>query len=129
METVETHRLNERFFFASKPSWEAMNCVFYDYDKGTNSASQILYHWFTAIYNPLTGGMGYAIVYKTNATLVMLGPDGKIIEIWDIFGMFPESFNWQDLSYEGSDVLQVECSLRYDYAIMQADSGNGGIPS
>jgi len=128
LEPIEMHRLNEKFYFASKPSWEAISCLFYDYDKGTNSASQILYHWFTAIYNPLTGGQGYAIVYKTNATLVMLGPDGKIIEIWDLFGSFPENINWQDLSYEGTEALQVEMTLRFDYAVLQADSGQGGIP-
>ena len=126
---VELHRLNERFWFASKPSWETMSCVFYDYDKGKNSATQVLYSWSTSIYNPLTGGQGYAIVYKTNATLVMLGPDGKIIEVWDLFGAFPESINWQDLSYEGTDAQQVEAVIRYDYAMLQVDSGNGGIPT
>lgn len=128
VEPIEMSRLNEKFYFASKPTWEPISCLFYDYDKGTNSAAQILYHWFTAIYNPLTGGQGYAIVYKTNATLVMLGPDGKIIEIWDLFGAFPESINWQDLSYEGTEALQVETSIRFDYGVLQADSGNGGIP-
>ena len=127
-EAQEIHRLNERFYFASKPNWEPIECVFYDYDKGTDSSTQVLYHWFTAIYNPLTGGQGYAIVYKTNATLVVLGPDGKIIEIWDLFGAFPESINWNDLSYEATDPMQVNMSLRYDYAVLQADSGQGGIP-
>ena len=128
VDPIEVHRLNERFYFASKPQWESISCVFYDYDKGTNSATQILYHWFTSIYNPLTGGQGYAIVYKTNATLIILGADGKVIEIWDIFAAFPESINFQDLSYEATEALQVEMTLRYDYAILQADSGQGGIP-
>lgn len=127
-EAQEIHRLNERFYFAAKPAWEPVSCIFYDYDKGGDSASQILYHWFTAIYNPLTGGQGYAIVYKTNATLVILGPDGKIIEIWDLFGAFPESINWNDLNYEASEPMQVETSIRFDYAVLQADSGQGGIP-
>lgn len=127
-EEQEIHRLNERFYFAGKPTWEAIECTFYDYDKGGNSAAQILYHWFTAIYNPLTGGQGYAIVYKTNATLVVLGPDGKIIEIWDLFGMFPTTVNFNELSYEGSEAMQVNATFRYDYAVLQADSGSGGIP-
>lgn len=127
-EAQEVHRLNERFYFASKPTWEPISCEFYDYDKGGDSAAQIMYHWFTAIYNPLTGGQGYAIVYKTNATLVVLGPDGKIIEIWDLFGAFPESVNWQELSYEATEPMRVETSIRYDYAVLQADSGSGGIP-
>lgn len=129
LDPVELHRLNERFWFASKPNYEPLSCVFYDYDKGKNSSSQILYSWFTAVYNPITGGQGYAIVYKTNATLVMLGPDGKIIEVWDLFGCFPESINWQDLSYEGSDAQQVEATIRYDYAVLQTDTGTGGIPT
>jgi hypothetical protein len=125
---IELHRLNERFYFASKPTWEPITCIFYDYDKGKSAASQILYSWFTAIYNPLTGGQGYAIVYKTNATLVMLGPDGKIIEVWDLFGAFPESVNWNDLTYEGTEAQQVEAVIRFDYAVLQADTSQGGIP-
>jgi hypothetical protein len=126
---IEINRLNERFYFASKPEWEAMSCSFYDFDKGSESATQVMNSWSSSIYNPLTGGQGYAIVYKTNATLVMLGPDGKIIEIWDLFGMFPESINHGELSYDGADVVMVECSFRFDYAILQSDSGSGGIPS
>ena len=129
LDPTEIHRLNERFWFAGKPSWETISCTFYDYDKGKNSAGQVLYSWFTAIYNPLTGGQGYAVVYKANATLVMLGPDGKIIEIWDLFGCFPEQISWQDLSYDGSDAQQVEMTLRYDYAVLQSDTGTGGIPT
>lgn len=125
---IEMHRLNERFWFASKPNWEPITCMFYDYDKGVKSATQIMYSWFTAIYNPLTGGQGYAVVYKTNATLVMLGPDGKIIEVWDLFGAFPESVNWNDLTYEGTEAQQVEATVRYDYAVLQADQSAGGIP-
>lgn len=129
LEPIDLHRLNERFYFASKPSWDPISCMFYDYDKGRDSATQIIYDWFTSIYNPLTGGQGYAVVYKTNATLVLLGPDGKIIEIWDLFGSFPESVAFQDLSYEGTDPAQVEMSLRFDYAVLQGDTGSGGIPS
>ena len=129
VEPIEISRLNEKFKFAGTPSWEDIGCTFYDYDKGKDSATQILYKWFTSIYNPLTGGQGYAIVYKTNASLALLGPDGKIIEIWDLFGCFPSSYNFQELSYEGADAVQVDISLKYDYAVLQADSGNGGIPS
>jgi hypothetical protein len=129
VEPIEIHRLNERFWFASKPSWESITCTFYDFDKGKNSAAQVLYSWFTSIYNPLTGGQGYAIVYKTNATLVLLGPDGKIIEVWDLFGSFPESVAFQDLSYDSTDPTQVEMTLKFDYAVLQSDTGNGGIPT
>ena len=129
VDPIEVNRLNERFWFAGKPNWETLTTVFYDFDKGGSSAGQILYSWLTAIYNPLTGGQGYAITYKTNATLVMLGPDGKIIEVWDLFGCFPENITWQDLTYEGSDAQQVEATMRYDYAVLQTDTGPGGIPT
>ncbi len=128
-EDFTVNRLNEQFHFAGRPSWDPISCSFYDYDKGKSSAAQILYAWFTSIYNPLTGGQGYAVTYKTNATLVLLGPDGTIIEVWDLFGAFPESVNWNDLNYGGSEGAQVDMSLRFDYAVMQIDSGTGGIPS
>lgn len=121
-------RLNEKFHFAGSPTWDPISCSFYDYDKGKMSAGQVIYQWATMIYNPLTGGQGYAIHYKVNGTLVLLGPAGAIIEIWDIFGAFPENVSWQDLSYEGSDGAMVEFSLRFDYAISQIDSSDGSIP-
>lgn len=128
-EPYTVSRLNEQFHFAGRPTWETVSTVFYDYDKGKNSAAQILYAWSTSIYNPLTGGQGYAVTYKTNATLVMLGPDGTIIEVWDLFGAWPESVNFGDLSYEGSDGQQVEATIKFDYAVMQVDNGDGGIPT
>jgi len=116
-------RLNEQFKFAANPTWEDITCTFYDFDRGANSASQILWKWARAIYDPVTGAMGAAIQYKTNATLVILSPDGSIAETWDLFGCFPSSLSFNEVTYGGADALQVEMTLSFDYAILQEISG------
>lgn len=132
-------RLNEQWKFAQNPTWENISVAFYDYDKGQFSASQLLWRWSQTIYDVLNGTMGYAAMYKTDASLILLGPGQTvstgqkdattsidIIEAWDIFGCFPATLTMGDLSYESQDVLQVSVDLAYDYANLHTASDFGG---
>ena len=69
------------------------------------------------------------VVETPDALLISRIDDGKIIEVWDLFGCFPESVDWQELSYDGADAAQVAVTLRFDYAVLQTDTGVGGIPA
>lgn len=126
--STTVQRMNEQFHFAGNPTWEPIACVFYDFDKGTYSASQILWKWARTVYDPVTGAMGFASQYKTNATLVILSPDGSIAETWDLFGCYPDSVSFNDVTYGGNEGLQVNLSLRFDYAIMQEVDHDGNVP-
>ncbi len=118
-------RLNEQFKFAGNPTWEAIACVFYDYDKGSQSSAQIMWQWARTVYDPVTGAMGFARSYKTNATLVILSPDGSIAETWDLFGCYPDTVTFNEVNYGGNEALQVNMSLNFDYAIMQEVTHSG----
>lgn len=121
-------RLNEQFKFAQNPTWAEISCTFYDYDTGAESSTQILWRWARSIYDPVTGAMGFATQYKTNATLVILSPDGSIAETWDLFGAFPSEVNFNEVTYGGYEALQVSMTLSFDYAILQEDTSQGNIP-
>lgn len=121
-------RMNEEFKFAGRPTWTEISCVFYDFDKGQDSSAQILWKWARSVYDPVTGAMGFATQYKTNATLVILSPDGSIAETWDLFGAYPDAVTFGEVTYGGNDALQVTMTLNYDYAIMQEVSHSGNIP-
>jgi len=123
------NRLNEQFKFAANPTWDQIACVFYDYDKGKDSSAQILWNWARSVYDPVTGAMGFAVQYKTNATLVILSPDGSIAETWDLFGCYPDNVTYNEVTYGGYEALQANMTLNFDYAILQEDTTQGNIPS
>jgi hypothetical protein len=132
-------RLNEKWKFASNPTWSTISVAFYDFDLGQHSATQILWRWCQTIYDVLNGTMGYAAMYKVDASLILLGPGQSvvsghtgastnidIIEAWDLFGCYPDSLTTGTLSYDSADVLQTSVELNFDYANLHtaADMGN-----
>lgn len=123
------NRLNEQFKFATNPTWDDITLNFYDFDKGSKSAAQILWKWARMVYDPVTGAMGFAGQYKTNATLVILSPDGSITETWDLFGCYPSHVSFNEVNYGSYDALQVNVTLTFDYAILQEDSTEGNSPA
>lgn len=123
---TELHRQNERFYVAGKPTWNELSIEFYDFINGPKSASNILWHWASSVYNPVTGAMGYKMNYTTTATLSLLDPEGKVVETWGLFYLWPASVNWNELSAESSDVMNVSVTFRYDYAILGADVSDPG---
>lgn len=132
-------RLNEQWKFAQNPTWEPITVTYYDYDKGKFSATQILWRWTQTIYDVLNGTMGYAAMYKTDASLILLGPGQTvstsqkdattsidIIEAWDLFGCWPGNFTPGTLGYESMDFLQVSIEINFDYANLHTASDYGG---
>jgi hypothetical protein len=139
MNMSEVARLNEKWKFASNPTWEPITVTFYDFDSGQGSASQIMWRWMQTIYDVLNGTMGYAATYKVDASLILLGPGQtstakasttniEIIEAWDLFGCFPNNMSTGELNYESTDALRVTCEFQFDYANLhtQADTGGQG---
>lgn len=134
----ELSRLNEKWKYAQNPTWEPMSVVFYDFDSGKSSATQIIWRWMRTIYDVLNGTMGYAASYKVDASLIILGPGQtsssangaktniEIIEAWDIFGMYPNQMNPGELSYENTDALKCSVEFNFDYANLHTSSDTGG---
>jgi len=118
-DTVEEARLNEKWKFAGKPTWNTLSYNFYDFiaPTGGQSSFTIMNGWWRTIYEPTTGQMGYAIEYKTHGTVAMLDPKGNVVQTWHIFYAYPSDINYGDISYEDSGIAEVMVVLTYDYAI------------
>ena len=114
---IETHRLNERFYTLGKPTYEAIDMVFYDFIQGEKSASSILYKWAESVYNPLTGQMFFKSEYSTSAILALLDPSGAVIEQWHLFYVQPTSVSWGELAAEDDGLIEVSANFRFDWAI------------
>lgn len=120
-EQTEHQRLNERFYTAGKPEWSDLSVEFYDFIQGEQSVSHILYQWANQIYNPITGQMYFKTQYQTSATLAMLDPAGGIVQLWNMFYIWPSEVNFNELSADSSDIVSVSATFRYDYAIKGTD--------
>ncbi len=138
--STEVSRLNEKWKFASNPTWDPITVAFYDYDRGAHSATQILWAWSQTVYDVLNGTMGYAASYKVDASLIMLGPGQSvqqagtasktnidIIEAWDLFGCFPNNLTTGTLTYESTDIMQVSVEIQFDYANLHSTSDVGVV--
>jgi hypothetical protein len=120
-------RINEKWNFAGKPTWTPIQFAFYDFLAGSFSAGDILNSWRKQIYNPITGQMGYAIEYKTHATVGMLDPKGTVKQAWHIFYAYPNNVDFDTLTYGGEDILKVTTSIKYDYAIPSDEEDVTGL--
>jgi hypothetical protein len=120
-EETEHQRLNEKFYTAGKPEWSNLSVEFYDFIQGEKSVSHILWEWANQIYNPVTGQMYFKSQYQTSATLAMLDPAGGIVQVWNLFYLFPTEINWNEVSSDSSDIMNVSATFRYDYAIKGVD--------
>ena len=118
---TELQRLNERFYLAGKITWSELPCSFYDYINGPSSSSQILWNWSNMVYNPVTGQMGFKKQYATSGTLAMLDPQGGIVQVWNLFYIWPFTVNWGELSSEDDGLAEVQVTFRYDYAVKGTD--------
>lgn len=118
---VEHQRLNERFYTAGKPTWNELAMSFYDFIRGTDSASEILWNWSNQVYNPITGAMGFKKDYSVSGTLAMLDPSGGVVQVWNLFYCWPATVGWGDLSSEDDALAEVTVTFRYDYAVKGVD--------
>lgn len=120
--SVESHRLNERFYSAGKPEWQEITVEFYDYIDGPGSPGQLLWEWASSVYNPVTGQMFFKSQYTTSATLALLDPAGGVIRVWNLFYCWPTEVKFGDsLSADADDIVSVSANIRFDYAVKGTD--------
>lgn len=109
--------INAKRYVSGKMAWNPIQVTLHD--PIAPSAAQKVMQWLRLNYEPLTGRMGYATVYKKNITLKMLDPQGAVVELWDFTGAWPMDINWGDLDYASSDNVEITFSLRFDNATLQ----------
>ena len=120
---VETHRLNDKFYWAGKPTWNEMPSTFYDLIYGATSATQLIWKWKDKVHYSITGQMGFKRNYSApSCMLAMLTPEGEISEKWFLFNVWPAAIDSGDLSSEDDGVAMVSVTWRYDYAIKEDET-------
>ena len=79
----------------------------------------ILYEWFTEVYNPEDDTIGMASDYKRDGYIYQYSPDESVKRTWNLYGIWPTSFDGGDMNYEGSDQKLISLTLSVDRAIRE----------
>tara|TARA_Y100001963_G_scaffold83906_1_gene116314 strand:+ start:111 stop:599 length:489 start_codon:yes stop_codon:yes gene_type:complete len=116
-EEVELNHLNVKRFVKGKATWQSITMTMYD--PVVPSAAQSVMEWVRLSHESVTGRDGYSDFYKKDVTIEVLGPVGDIVESWKLKGTWIQSANFNDLDFASSDPVDIEVTLRYDYAILE----------
>jgi hypothetical protein len=116
-EVVELDHINVKRKIKGKTNWDDITISLYD--PIVPSGAQQVMEWVRQSHESLTGRDGYAAFYKKDINFKMLGPVGDVVELWTLKGAFITSANFGDMDWAGNDVMSIEVTLSYDYAILE----------
>jgi len=116
-EEVELNHLNVKRFIKGKATWQPVTMTMYD--PVVPSAAQAVMEWVRLSHESVTGRDGYSDFYKKDVTIEVLGPVGDVVESWKLKGTWIQAANFNDLDFSVSDPIDIEVTLRYDYAILE----------
>jgi hypothetical protein len=111
------HWINSKRYVAGVTTFEPINVTLHD--PQAPSAAQQVMEWVRLHYESVSGRAGYADFYKRDIQFKQLDPVGTVIQLWDIKGAFITSAKFGEVTYEGSDMMEIALTLRYDNAVMQ----------
>lgn len=131
---MNAEHLNETISFPAKPEWKPLNLTLYDLVKcdGATILENPIFTWIRRQYDPQNcsywkpslgntanqTGLG-ASVKAAQVSLVLFDGCGEMVESWVYEHVWPVTSDFQDLDMASSEVLQVDCTLRYDRAYIE----------
>jgi len=107
--------MNETVYIAGRPMY-APGAVVYR-DMVNMGVYGMIENWYNRVYNPITSEIGYAVDYKSMATLLMTDVKGVIQRTWDMIGIWPQDISQEPPSYMNSDIMRLNVTFQYDKAI------------
>ena len=116
-EEVTINWINSTRYIAGKTTFGDLAVTLHD--PIAPSAAQQIMEWVRLCFESVSGRSGYADFYKRDIQVRVLDPVGTQIELWDIKGAWCKEANFGDLTYEGSDPIEVAITIRFDNCVLQ----------
>ena len=114
---VILEHMNVTRYVKGKSRWQPIDITLYD--PIVPSASQQVMEWVRLHHESVTGRDGYSDFYKKDITFNVLGPVGDVVEEWELKGAYIQSANFGDMDFATSDPVDIQLTLKYDYAILK----------
>lgn len=116
---IEAQHLVETVYFPGKPNWKPISLTLYDLKTNSNP----IFNWIKRAYDPSTGEWNFSVqtgtinTFKLTGILELYDGCGKVIEMWYLQNIWPQSIEYGDLDMANSDYMSIDLTLRYDRAI------------
>lgn len=117
--TVTVDYVNTDFKIKGKSRWQDITITLYDPIEGGQSGAKLVHDWIRdSHHNSETGIDQFAFGgYKKEVTLSYLTPMGSPGGEWTLHGAFVGSSNWGNVDMSSDDLVLLELTLAYDYAV------------
>jgi len=109
--------MNSKRYIAGNGTFETISLTLHD-PIAPSGAQQVM-EWVRTHWESVSGRAGYADFYKRDAQLKLVDPIGTVVELWDIKGCFITSAGFNDLGYDGDDLMEISLTLRFDNCVLQ----------
>jgi hypothetical protein len=113
---ITLDHINIQRYIKGKSKWNALSITIYD--AIVPSGAQAVMGWIRQHHESATGRDGYSDFYKRDVFLKQLSPLGEVIEEWKLNGAFITNANFGSLDWATEDVVNIELTLRYDWALL-----------
>ena len=77
---------------------------------------QMIDQWRSTVYNKDTDAIGFAADYKKSAKVTQSAPDGTLLRVWDLEGVWPSAVDYGQISYDSPGAKTISITLQYDKA-------------
>mgnify|MGYP001430926117 CR=1 FL=1 len=116
-EEIVLDHINVKRYVKGKAAWQPIDITLYD--PVVPSGAQAVLEWIRLGHESVTGRDGYSDFYKKDVTFNVLGPVGDKVEEWTLKGAYISAATFGDMDWATEDPVQIELTIKYDYAILQ----------
>ena len=113
-ETSDINYFNQTIKVAGRTTFDNFTMVLRD-AIGFDVERQFL-NWRNRVYEPRTGRMGLAAMYKLDAIVYEFTPNRDYYRAWRCEGCFPTAVDYGDMDYDDGGEKQVSVTLSVDRA-------------
>lgn len=113
-EAQDINYFNQTIKVAGKTTFEAFTMVLRD-TIGFDVERKFL-DWRNRVYDPRTGRMGLAAMYKLDAMVYEFTPNRDYYRAWKCEGCFPSGVDYGDMDYDDGGEKQIQVTLSVDRA-------------
>ena len=112
---IALDHINVQHYVKGRTVWNTIGITLYD--AIIPSAAQAVMEWVRLHHESVTGRDGYKTMYSKNINLKQLSPLGEVVENWTLYHAFITETNFGSLDWSSEDVVMIEMTLRYDWAL------------
>lgn len=107
---------NASFYVKGKTKWNPINIRCYQFEGIT-----LLDFWIYLQRHQMVEDAKdkYNIEYKHDLRVSVVGPEEIPVGTWELHGAFYDNVNFGDMDRGSDNIVEVDCTIRYDYAIFK----------